>query len=154
MIRLALLLFLGITLMANSCNENVKQGVAGQVLWIEGNQMPTIIDEDNPGETRKRPEPTGVKREVYIYELTTIGQATSNGPFFSDIQTKLVEKVETNEEGQFAVSLPAGQYSVFVKEDQGLFASQMDGQGNINPIEVKKDELTPVKLEVNYKAAY
>lgn len=154
MIRLALLMILGITLMANGCQENVTQGVAGRVLWIEGNQMPTIVDEDNPAQTRQRPEPTGVEREVHFYELTPMDQAKGNGVFFSDVQTKLVEKVKTDKEGNFAVSLPVGRYSVFVKEEQGLFANSMDGQGNINPVEVSKDEITPIKLEVNYKAAY
>ncbi|AHM63092.1 hypothetical protein D770_24235 [Flammeovirgaceae bacterium 311] len=147
-------MILGITLMANGCQENVKQGVAGRVLWIEGNQMPTIVNEENPAATRQRPEPAGVEREVYFYELTPMDQATSNGVFFSDIQTKLVEKVKTDKEGNFAVSLPEGRYSVFVKEDQGLFANSMDGQGHINPVEVNKDEITELKLEVNYKAAY
>ncbi len=155
MIRFSLLFILGMFLMANKCDsEQVKQGIAGQVIWIEGNQMPTIVDEDNPENTRQKPAPKGIKREVHIYELTTLGQASSNGPFFSNIQTKLVEKTETDEEGQFAVSLPVGKYSVFVQEEEGLFANTMDGEGNINPIEVNQDEITPLKLEVNYKAAY
>lgn len=155
MFRLTLLFMLAVTLMANKCeSENVKQGLAGKVLWIEGNQMPTIINEDNPESTRERPAPKGVQREVHIYELTTMAQATGNGVFFSDIKTKLVEKVKTDEEGNFAVSLPVGKYSVFVKEDEGLFANKMDGQGHINPVEVNQDEITQLKLELNYKAAY
>lgn len=155
MIRLSLLFILSMFLMANKCDsEQVTQGIAGQVLWIEGNQMPSIINEKKPENTPDRPAPKGIKREVHIYELTNLGQASSNGPFFSDIQTKLVEKTETDEDGNFAVSLPVGNYSVFVKEDEGLFANQMDGQGNINPAEVTQDQITPLTLEVNYKAAY
>lgn len=155
MIRLSLLFILSMFLMANKCDsKQVKQGIAGQVLWIEGNQMPSIINEKHPENTPDRPAPTGIKREVYIYELTNLGQASSNGPFFSDIQTKLVEKAETDEDGNFAISLPVGTYSVFVKEDEGFFANQMDGQGNINPVEVSQDQITSVTLEINYKAAY
>lgn len=155
MFRISLLFVLAVALMSNKCSsEDIKQGIAGQVLWIEGNQMPTIIDEKNPEATRQRPAPKGIEREIYIYELTTIGQAKGNGAFFSDIQTKLVEKVKSDEEGNFAVSLPTGKYSVFVKEEEGLFASQMDGEGNINPVEVNSEEITPIKIEVNYTAAY
>ena len=155
MIRLSLLFILSMFLMANKCDsEQVKQGIAGQVLWIEGNQMPTIIDEKNPQNTPSRPAPQGIKREVHIFELTNLGQASSNGPFFSNIQTKLVEKTETDEDGNFAVALPVGTYSVFVKEEEGFFANQMDGQGNINPVEVSQEQITPLTLEVNYKAAY
>lgn len=155
MIRAVIFLMLGSLLMANGCQEkDVKQGIAGRVLWVEGNQMPVIIDEDKPEKARQRPEPKGIAREVYVYELTSPEQASNNGVFYSNIQTRLVEKVKANDEGYFAVSLPAGSYSVFVKEQQGLFASQFGGQGHINPVEVKKDQVTPLQLEVNYQAAY
>lgn len=155
MLRLTLLFMLATALMANKCSsEDVTQGIAGQVLWIEGNQMPIVIDEENPQAARQRPEPKGVEREIHIYELTTMGDAKGNGVFFSNIQTKLVEKVKTDEEGKFAVALPTGKYSVFVKEEEGLFANNMDGQGHINPVEVNTDSITPITLEVNYKAAY
>lgn len=155
MIRVAILFLLSTLLMANRCeSEDITQGIAGKVLWIEGNQMPVIIDEKNPEDARQRPQPKGIKRDIYIHELTTMDQAKGNGPFYSDVQTKLVKKVSSDEEGNFAVSLPAGRYSVFVQEDQGLFANKMDGQGHINPVEVNKDEITPLELEVNYQAAY
>lgn len=155
MIRLSLLFVMALGLMSNRCSsEDVTQGIAGKVLWIEGNQMPSVIDEKNPQNTRQHPAPKGIEREVHIYELTTMGQANANGVFFSDIQTRLVEKVKTDEEGNFAVSLPAGTYSVFVQEEEGLFANKMDGQGNINPVEVNKDAITQLTLEVNYMAAY
>lgn len=155
MIRISLLFVFALALMANKCSsEDISQGIAGKVLWIEGNQMPTIIDEKNPQDTPQRPAPKGIQREVHIYELTSMDQTNANGVFFSNIQTKLVEKVQTDEEGNFAVSLPEGTYSVFVQEEEGLFANSMDGQGNINPVEVNKDEITQLMLEVNYTAAY
>ncbi len=150
-----LLLFSAFLLLASmnkSCNSNVEQGLAGQVFWLEGDMMPSI--NDAPDVNRKKLKGEPVEREVHIYKLTTMDEATSEGPFFKNIRTKLIETVQSNEEGQFIVSLPAGRYSVFVKEESGLFANLFDGEGYINPVEVKEGEITPIKIEVNYKAAY
>lgn len=134
-----------------SCEEMPEQGLAGKVRWLEGNLMPTISE--NPDETpQKKGEP--VQRELHIYELTTMDEATAEGTFFQDLQTELVKTVETNEEGEFVVALPAGRYSVFVKEEQGLFANSFDGEGHINPVKVKEGEVTEIQIDINYAAAY
>ena len=138
--------------MTKSCDPPVEQGLAGQVLWLEGDLMPTI--NDSPEINRKRFKKEPVQRVVHIYELTTMDEATADGPFFKKIKTKKVESVETDKEGQFIVALPKGKYSVFVEEEDGLFASIFDGEGNINPVEIKENEITNIKIEVNYKAAY
>ncbi|EMR04121.1 hypothetical protein [Cesiribacter andamanensis] len=143
--------------MANSCDsDTVKQGLSGQVIWVEGNQMPGIIDDTapSPSPSPERPQPRGIEREVHIYALTKTSQAQANGVFYSNLQTELVKTVRTNEEGNFTVALPQGSYSVFVQEEEGLFANLMDGEGNINPVTVSKDSLSTLTIEVNYKAAY
>lgn len=134
-----------------SCEDMPEQGLAGQVLWLEGNLMPTISEkpEEIP---QKKGEP--VQRELHIYELTTMDEATADGTFFHDIKTRLIETVETNKDGEFVVALPAGQYSVFVKEEQGLFANSFDGEGHINPVTIKEGEITTIQIDINYAAAY
>lgn len=135
-----------------SCEESVDQGLAGQVRWLEGNLMPTIGEEGESNEKDYKGKP--VQREIHIYELTSMDEATSNGTFFSNLKTELVKTVETNKEGEFIVELPVGRYSVFVQEEQGLFANSFDGEGHINPIEVKEGEVTKIVIQVNYKAVY
>lgn len=150
-----LLLLLSTLLLAianRSCEESVDQGLAGQVRWLEGNLMPTIGEDVEQNQKDYKGEP--VQREVHIYELTSMDEATAEGTFFKNIQTDLVKKVETNEEGEFIVELPVGRYSVFVQEDQGLFANSFDGEGHINPVEIKEGELTKITIQINYKAAY
>lgn len=149
------LLVLSAILLLSALNrgcENVDQGIAGKVLWLEGNLMPGIGDEPEVNSKRFKGQP--VQRTLHIYELTTMDEATSEGVFFENIQTPLVKKVETNKEGEFVVSLPEGRYSVFTEEEEGLFASTFDGEGNINPVSVKEGEITTITIEVNYKAAY
>jgi hypothetical protein len=154
MIRNVFFFMLSLLIMSNSCDsESIKQGITGKVIWVEGNQMPGIIDDTSP-EPPQRPEPRGVKRQVHIYELTKTNQAKGDGVFYSELQTQLVKTITTDDEGNFAIALPEGRYSVFVEEEQGLFANLMDGEGNLQPVEVTKDALTPLTIEVNYMAAY
>lgn len=150
-----LLLLLSTLLLAianRSCENTVEQGLAGQVRWLEGNLMPTVGEEIKPDGPSQKGQP--VQREIHIYALTNMDEATSDGTFFSNIKTELVKTVETNKDGAFATDLPVGRYSVFVKEEQGLFANSFNGEGHINPVEVKEGELTKILIQVNYKAAY
>ncbi|QCR24261.1 carboxypeptidase-like regulatory domain-containing protein [Pontibacter sp. SGAir0037] len=126
----------------------IKQGIAGKVLWEAGNRMPSP---DAPASSGKR----GVQRTVYIYELTKSSQATSpDGIFYTSIQTNLVTQVVTDANGNFTVSLKPGRYSLFTKEEQGLYANLFDGENNIFPVEVKEEKITAVEFLINYKAIY
>lgn len=126
----------------------VKQGIQGQILWEAGNQMPSP---DAPPSNGRR----GVERTVYVYELTNSSQTTSqDGIFHTNIKTKLVTQVKTDANGKFAVNLKPGRYSLFTKEEQGLYANLFDGEMNIFPVEVKEGEVTTVEFLVNYNAFY
>lgn len=124
------------------------QGIAGKVLWESGNQMPSP---DAPQRSGRR----GVQRIVYVYELTNASQATAqDGVFYTDIKTKLVAQVETDAEGNFTLPLQPGNYSLFTKEDKGLYANLFDGENNIFPVEVKEGQVTTVEFLINYNATY
>lgn len=126
----------------------ISQGIKGQVLWQAGNQMPSP---DAPASTGKK----GVQRTLYIYKLTNASQTTStDGVFYTGIQTNLVTQVVTDAKGNFAVNLAPGQYSLFSKEEQGLYANLFDGKMNIFPVEVQKGQVTTIEFLINYKANY
>jgi len=126
----------------------IEQGITGKVLWVSGNQMPSP---DAPQSSGKR----GIQRTIYVYELTNASQATTtDGVFHTNIQTKLVTQVETDANGNFAVSLPPGKYSLFTKEEKGLYANLFDGEMNIFPVEVQRGQVTNVEFLINYKASY
>lgn len=122
------------------------QGIKGKVVWLSGNQM--------PGPDRPQSRPTGIKREIYIYEPTTLQQVTQQGNFYSEIKTALVKKVVSKKDGSFKVRLPLGEYSVFVKEEGGFFANLFDDKGRINIVEVNRGQFTEMTIRVDYKAAY
>ncbi|MFD3001283.1 carboxypeptidase regulatory-like domain-containing protein [Pontibacter toksunensis] len=125
----------------------IEQGITGRVIEKSGNQMPSP---DAPPSKGK-----GVERTVYVYELTNGSQATTtDGVFHTNIQTNLVTQVNTDADGNFAVSLKPGRYSLFTKEEQGLYANLFDGQNNIFPVEVQEGQVTEVEFVINYNASY
>lgn len=131
-----------------SCKTVKTQGILGTVQWISGNQMP------GPGTSKKQPI-HGIAREVRIYPATFIHQAQSkDGSFYSDAIGKPVMTIQSASDGTFKATLPPGKYSIFTKEERGLFANQYDGEGCINCVEVRANEFTEITIKVDYNAAY
>lgn len=123
-----------------------KQGLQGQVFWVSGNQMPGPDAVLSPNQ--------GAVREVLIYEITNITDATQVGPFFRDIKTRLVATVTSKADGTFKVKLPAGSYSVFTREKNGYYANLFDGKGYINPVTIKEGQYAWKTITIDYDAAY
>ncbi|MBL7866301.1 MAG: carboxypeptidase regulatory-like domain-containing protein, partial [Cyclobacteriaceae bacterium] len=123
-----------------------KQGLQGQVFWVSGNQMPGPDAVLSPNQ--------GAVREVLIYEITNITDATQIGPFFRDIKTRLVATTTSKPDGTFKVKLPIGSYSVFTREKNGLYANLFDGKGFINPVTIKEGQYAWKTITIDYDAAY
>ncbi len=104
------------------------------------------------GDDRQPAKP--VKRTLRFYEPTTTDQVQQSGGFYSDPTTKLVSTVSSDENGNYTVALEPGLYSVFVEEENGLWANMFDGEGRINTVEVYTDSLTQHNILINYMAAY
>ncbi|MBL6448010.1 carboxypeptidase regulatory-like domain-containing protein [Fulvivirga sp. 29W222] len=129
----------------SSTAQQTSQGVKGQVFWFEGNFMP------GPGQSNKgRP----VQRDILIYEVTSMDEATKENQLYNEIPSRLIKTVITDKNGKFSTDLPPGTYSIFTKEKEGLFANVFDGEGHINPVTIKAGEITEIIININYKAVY
>ncbi|EHQ28154.1 hypothetical protein Mucpa_4063 [Mucilaginibacter paludis DSM 18603] len=124
----------------------VKQGISGKVYLKQGNYMPSPGKKAGPGQA--------VSRTIWIYRLTAREQARASGSYFDHIQTKLVAKTQSDSEGNYAIALPPGKYSVFVDDNSLLYANSFDGKGNINPVEVKKDSISNKDITISSQAVY
>ena len=128
-------------------NDTINQGICGSIVWKSGNLMPSS--------DHKVPKPKPVQRELFVYELTNSEQATLQNGFYKAIVTNLVKSVKSDAEGKFCLELKEGKYSLFVKEgDKGLYANQFDGEGNIFPVKITKDNLSMIVLTIDYQANY
>lgn len=145
-------LFLGFLVLTMSCqlsqtSAKIKQGIEGKVIWREGDFMPRI------GERRENIVKP-VSREIYIYEPTTLNELRGQAPFFMQPRTRRVAVVHSDENGKFQIALPEGVYSIFVREEKGLFANIFDKDGVICPVTVKSQTVTAVEIVIDYKASY
>jgi hypothetical protein len=121
----------------NAEKVTITTGVWGTVYLTEGNCMPVVREKPtDPYISTCKSCP--VIRTVQIYEYTTRSQAEpypSYGPY-DKFNTSLVKEVVTDSQGFFQASLPAGKYSIVIKENGKLYAYSYDAQGGIAPVEV------------------
>jgi len=132
--------------MQKTTQATLKQGIEGNIYKVSGNQMPM------KGTERNRPK--ALVCEVYIYQATTSKQAQGEGTLYNTISTKLAAKVKTDSAGHYQAELPAGLYSVFVKEGNQYFAAESDGTGTLNPAQVVAEKVITRNVTVNHDAAY
>jgi hypothetical protein len=132
----------------NSISLFAQRGhLVGKVTEVVGNQMPSPTPQS-------KATSFGVVREIFVFELTNQKQATRENYFYKSITTRLIAKKKTKADGSFQIKLKAGKYSIFVKEQDGFFANQLDGEGNINKVVIEPKKTTSLDLRVDYKAAY
>lgn len=138
--------------MAAAKDKAESQGVRGQVIWVEGNLMPQIVDEGEEPEARGVREP--VARTLLFYRPVRMSEVEFVDGFFKGLPGVPVATVSSDEDGRFELELPEGTYSVFSKEPDGLWAGRFDGEGVVSPVEVKPGQFTEVQLRIDYEAAY
>jgi len=133
----------------NTSNSTTEvQGIVGDVTEMIGNQMPML--------GAPAPTPRPLKATVYIYDSTHISKVQQIGtsPLFSMVNTRLVQKLDTNEAGRFSAALPAGTYSVFVLKGGVFFANQFDEKNNIGLCRVEVGKQMRLQITVNVDASY
>jgi hypothetical protein len=143
-----ILSLLGISVIASSFIFCKRQGIEGQVLLVSGNQMPSPDIKPSPGK--------GIKTTLYIYQLTNLSQVNRVGQsaFYAMVNSKLVKKIVTKDNGYFKVKLSPGQYSVFLMKDTLFYANRFDGRNNIAPVEVTPKKMTKIEVKMDYSAVY
>jgi len=128
--------------------STVQSGIEGTVTEETGNQMPMVGGSAGA--------PKAFKTTVYIYDSTNISKVKQVGtsPVFLSVNTRLVQKLDTDEAGRFSAALPAGTYSVFVLKGGAFFANQFDEKNNIGICRVEVGKQTHIQIKVNSDATY
>ncbi len=153
MIQKTLLFALGL-LILSACQKTPSstlpaQGIKGKVLWLEGNQMPSIGQ-------KKIDKALPLACTVYICKPIKMEELKGNMPLFEELpQSLIVASAETNKEGHFAIELPQGHYSLITSTPSNqYFANRSNGQGVLHPITVEANKLVEVEVKVDYLATY
>ncbi len=119
----------------------------GNIKTIEGNMMPSVGKQNNSKTIITR-------KQILIYKLLNTEEIKANGNYYDYPKSNAINKVKTNKQGNYKIALPIGKYSVFVNDKKGLFANKYDGLGFVNPVEVKKDQLTNFDITIDNDAFY
>ena len=154
-----LLLILALSISLLGCNKqpvatiipdpfkDIVQGIKGKVLFKEG-RFKSDGSLDGNGKIY------GVERLIFIYELTDIKDVEiGEGDFVKYISTNVLDSAYSDKHGNFSKELPEGKYSLFVKEHERLF-SKLGDQDIFEAVEVKKDKVSTITIEIDYKALY
>lgn len=128
--------------------QKIQQGLEGVVQIVKGDRMPSP---DIP-----LAEPAGYPTTVYIHRLTEVSQLRkmNKAGLYAQIPTELVTSITTDSSGHFVVELPPGEYSVFVKYDNGFYANWFNEKNQIGPAVVLEKKLTMLKLLVSADATF
>ncbi len=132
----------------NFYKVTIEQGVWGNVWFWEGDFMPTT---DNSSNGRI----TAVEREIYVHEATVDSMLVpQNGVFYTEINSKLIATIYSDEDGFFQITLEPGKYSFFVKENSKFYANSWDSEGHVLSAKVTNSKVTKRQIDITYKATY
>ena len=124
---------------------SISQGIWGDVWFWTGDFQPIC----------PTGEVTAVTREIRIHELTRYDDVEiEDFVFYYNIQTELIASVWSDSLGFFEVELEPGTYSIFVVENDMLYANSWDVQGYIFPVDVWEGEVTGIQINIDYLATY
>jgi hypothetical protein len=102
--------------------------------------------------------PAGVKATICVFDLTNDNQTKKTGRpgLYSEIQTRLIRQIDTDDSGHFRIELPPGNYSVLTKKGNLFYATRRDEKNNIAPVEVLPGKMTRVEcsVESDHTAVY
>lgn len=127
----------------------LAQGINGTVEFWEGDFMPVAVPDTPSGSVRP------VSRTIFFFEPTGRADVVRDGygSFFLEIQTELIDTVRSDSEGRFAISLPSGLYSVFVREGDRYYANGSSDQ-HIQPVQVVEGQVLEARIKIDYLATY
>ena len=125
----------------------VEQGVWGQVNFWQGNFMPGGCTSGTI---------TAVRRQLFVYPPTPDSVVVHDGygGFIKSIPIPAVDSVWSDDSGFFQIALPAGDYSLLVREEGRLFANLWGQDFIIRPVRVEVGAATALTFNIDYKAAW
>ena len=128
----------------NSDKVTISQGLWGDVWFWSGNFMPISFGEI-----------CQIKRKMLIYELTTMDDVVQLGdsPFYTEINTKLIAAIYSDEYGFFQIELEPGEYSLFVEENHMYYANRFSSEG-IYRVSIEAGQVSDVTFDITYEASF
>ncbi len=132
----------------NMAKITISQGIAGTVIYKEGNFMPPVV----PGSGVIYP----LSRKVYLYDYAQVFNLPL-GHFIEpdSVTSTLLSQIKSDINGfyQFNIS-DTGIYSIFVKENGKYYNDYMDGSHGVNSFKINRDSVLIYNIFLDYNACY
>ena len=140
-------LFLGCLAVNKQSKAQVAQGIQGQVFEQKGNQMPQKGKPFSKG--------VGYATQLYVFEPTSMQSASQiSGNLFNMPSTQLIGTFTTDSLGRFKCNLKPGRYSIFVRYENGYYATSFNQRNELGIVQVLEGTFAPVEVIVSAKASY
>lgn len=132
----------------SDCTDNVSivQGVSGSCVYRYGDWM--------PGPEKCGQWSTSERRILFFTPTVDSQTVTSGVSWFTAINTTLVAETTCDANGCYQLALPAGRYSIFIREEGKYYANSRAGDGTIGEVTVDSASVTRRNLILDYNAAY
>jgi hypothetical protein len=144
------------------------QGIVGTVVSLMGDFMPRILPENNNKAIMSNSRITPIATRIWIFEGKVKPTPMKNWPpefAPAPISPRLpiseamqlsnrMGWVMSDQNGQFQVGLPVGEYTILAEYEDDLYLNLFDGNGYFATVEVKPQQTTTVKLENTEKATW
>ncbi len=125
--------------------------LCGTVLEMRGNRMPA----PNPSLATSTAAGTPLVREVLVFPVMSLDSVSQDeSGFFTNVTAKPIATIMSNQAGKFCLTLPAGQYSVLIREPKGLYANLFDTKNRINTAIVQAGKTATMTILVSHSATY
>jgi hypothetical protein len=121
-------------------SANQGQGVRGWVTRLQGNQMPAI-DTNDP-----KTAPSPISTKIWIFSGRIPGKGTHWAVSEAEKHPNFVDRVRSDAQGKFFVSLPPGEYTVFAQYGDYLYLNSFLGDGSYASVRVSEDKVTEIRL--------
>ena len=126
---------------------SIEEGLWGDVWFWTGDFMP-------PETGRVFP----VSREVIVFELATGDDVTSEGApygrFVTEVRTTEVGRTQSLSNGFYEISLPPGEYSLFVVEESKLWKACPNWYNFISRVVVEPGAIAEAHIDITHQASY
>jgi len=140
MIKIITIIF---TLVFTSNIYAQRYGIKGQLYW-------STPESANSSQTVSY---NGIPLEIFVHELTSTAEVDLIDGVITKIYTPVVSRFFCKWDGAFKAKLPAGQYSVFARYQNGFYGNLKDANDRLSPVSLGKNKNEWITITINYSSS-
>lgn len=142
----------------NITKISVDQGIAGTVIYMEGNFQPIVINAPDDFTFYDLGTCYPVRKTVQLYELTAtpdVKYSDTSQVFIDSIGTTMISQTVSDNDGFYQLSVPdTGKYSIFIVYGDQHFVEYWGAGQLINPILILEDSVIIHNIEIDHNTCW